>query len=275
MTTGAGPATRLEWLKTLGVATAVLSAVGALFGYGVALGLSAKFGFSAGVWYTSTLELISLSGEGFLGLLTQLLSRLDRWSVLRWMSAYGLAMATMALVSMGAVFFAVTQQERADRWRRQLAEKMKPMPNRELGFSWALFRRGSAIVVFAALSGFLAIPIVGIILGGLFMLIAIIPVFGFYAGTAYADRVVLEPQNCVSSPFVRYQSNKHTSSQKVGVPCVEVMESSSGESVTGRVIIARAGYVVLFRPDHDDAIVVVLKAGSMRTINVLPLTKTP
>ena len=59
----------MDILKAYGVVLATLSATGALFGYGTALGLTSKFGMDTGLWFGSALELLTLCGEGMLGLI--------------------------------------------------------------------------------------------------------------------------------------------------------------------------------------------------------------
>ena len=58
---------QFAWLRNLVVLAAVRSAAGCLFGYGVAMGLSSRFGLGTGVWYSSTLELDFPVGRGLSG----------------------------------------------------------------------------------------------------------------------------------------------------------------------------------------------------------------
>ena len=264
--------TLLRWLKTAGLTTAVLSGVGALFGYGVSLGLSGTFGLGSGVWYSTALELISLCGEGLLGVVSAVSSRFDLKVLLLLMAAYGAAVAFMALLVVITVIVLAHQEQRINNLRSSISKWLvAPRKDEKVQPSLNTLKRAIVMVFAAGAVGSMAVPAVVIALIGLFAVVSIIPMIGFYAGTAYAKEVILQPKSCVSPLKVRAKLEKLPRSEKrnIGADCLEVTNAETGEKFSGRLVIARSTHVVLYRPKEDDVVVVVIKTGSMRTIHTL------
>ncbi|HYW57034.1 MAG TPA: hypothetical protein VE934_08735 [Polaromonas sp.] len=260
----------LSLLKNVSLASAALYVTGALFGYGVSLALTANFGYNSGIWYTSALELISLCGEGFLGAMSALTSRFDSKALLRVMTAYGLAIAAMAFVMILCVIAYPFIVKRLDRWWQSLVKRFsRPQQNEKSRVPLSLVGRAVAVVAAAGLTGFLAVPVVGVALVTLFSVFSVIPLLGYTAGTAYAKDLIVGPRHCVSTLKKRVELEKmaRTGKQEIGADCVEVLNGDTGETFTGRLIVGRPSYAVLYRPDQEDVVVVVLKTGSMRSIH--------
>lgn len=262
----------LPVFKNAALAVAILSAVGALFGYGVSLGLSGTFGYSSGVWYSTTIELLSLCGEGFLGAISALSLRFDYGKLLAFMMAFGAALAALTLAVLMLSFLIFSQAHRISKWRTSTWNWLAKPKSEEAGrISLNAIQRAFAAVFAAGVVGTAAPLAVGIAFTVVITVISAIPLLGFSAGTAYATDVVLGPMYCVSSIKVRTKIAKLPKTEKkyIGADCVEVTNADTGETFSGRLVISRPTHVVLYRPKQDDVIVVVIKTGSMKTIETL------
>jgi hypothetical protein len=270
-------------LKRLGFLLASLSVTGGLFGYGVALGLSSQFGLGTGAWFSSTLELISLTGEGFIGLISifsEGSKLLDRtWGYLLGYAGLSMALSCLFWLVMtfkkqvGEFLFAklrglLLQIAPRDEWR---AEERSPR---------TVFVEGLFVIVFSSVGGFLALPFIAFVFALVIALIGILPSIGSFAGVAYARAIVLEPEDCVSGPaklraFGKYNDTAKAPKQaKHGTHCVEVMSLTGGLSETGKVVISRPSYLMIYRPAHDDVIMLQTKDVRVRTLSQLSTEKS-
>lgn len=274
---------QLAWLRNLVVVAAVLSTAGCLFGYGVAMGLSSRFGLGTGAWYSSTLELISLSGEGFLGLYSMAGSRWEVLASLLWlMLLYAAAAGGIALLVM------LLYSARNSSWPRlrrgwlkviNVFRSKKPALHRDRSFpsGWEVAMASIA----AAAAGFFSLPAVGLVLFGLLATVSALPVIGAVAGVSYAKAAVLQPDKCVSSPLARtrFEREQEAASKPqkmaIGVQCVEVVDATTKQAVSGKIVVSRPGYVIIYRPAQDDTLLVMVKDASLRTIAQLPAAVAP
>jgi hypothetical protein len=280
---GAEKAVPSETLKTLGLLIAVLSAVGALFGYGVAMGFSRVFGLGIGTWFSSPLELISLSGEGVIGVISALASRTDIFEkLLGYMFGYA-AFSGAALFAGICLSIAVSMgRHRLKSWSSKLVSRNRPpAPKSDVNseLSWSRVKRILAVTLGGAIAGFFGIPLFGVALLAVFVVLSIVPMLGLAGGSSYAVEAVLKPTACVSSPAslqeFREQKNKSdTSKVAFGADCVEVVDRNTSRSIKGRLIVSRSSYVVLYRPGEDDVVVVQMRNGSLKSISALDSGKT-
>lgn len=56
------------------------------------------------------------------------------------------------------------------------------------------------------------------------------------------------------------RSPKKRQKHKIGANCVEVTNADTKETFSGRLVIARLSYAVLYRPKQDDVVVVTNSA---------------
>lgn len=242
------------------------------------MGLSSRFGLGTGAWYSSTLELIALSGEGFLGLYSMTGWRWEALSRLLWLMAlYAITAGGTALVFL-LIFRAKNfSWPRFNKWwlkaisairpKRPLQEKPTPFPT-----IWETL----LISGIAAAAGFISLPAVALVLFLLLASISALPVIGATAGISYAKAFVLEPTLCVGPPQARARFERTqelaTKPQKAvtGVQCVEVFDALSKQTITGKIVISRPGYVIIYRPEQDDTLLVLTKDVGLRTVNHLP-----
>lgn len=276
-----GNTDQLAWLRNLVVIAAVLSTAGCLFGYGVAMGLSSRFGLGTGAWYSSTLELISLSGEGFLGLYSMAGWRWEALGSLLWL------MLLYAAAAGGITFlFMLVYRAKSSSWPRlkrlwrnatSVFPSKKPATHSATSFPnrWEM-----AMASVAAAAGFFSLPAVALILFALLATLSALPVIGATAGMSYAKAAVLQPENCVSSPQarVRFEREQKLASEPqkmgIGVQCIEVVDATTKQAVSGKIIISRPGYVIIHRPAQDDTLLVIVKDAGLRTVAKLPSTAT-
>lgn len=128
----------------------------------------------------------------------------------------------------------------------------------------------------AAAAGFLSLPAVALVLFGLLVTLSALPIIGAAAGMSYAKAVVLQPENCVSPPQARMRFEREqelaSKPQKmgVGVQCVEVVDATTKQAVSGKIIISRPGYVIIYRSAQDDTLLVIVKDAGLRTVAQLP-----
>lgn len=273
---------QLAWLRNLVVIAAVLSTAGCLFGYGVAMGLSSRFGLGTGAWYSSTLELISLSGEGFLGLYSMAGWRGEVLGSLLWlMLLYAAAAGGTALLFLLLYSAKSSSWPRLRRWWRKaisVFRSKKPASQSAPSFptGWEVVMASLA----AAAAGFLSLPAVALVLFGLLATLSALPVIGATAGMSYAKAAVLQPDNCVSPPQarMRFEREQKLASEpqkmSIGVQCIEVVDATTKQAVSGKVIISRPGYVIIYRPAQDDTLLVMVKDAGLRTVAQLPSAAT-
>lgn len=263
----------LNGLKVYGVVLATLSGIGAYFGYGVAAGLMAKFGLDTGLWYSSPLELLSLSGEGVMGMLTNLMKTSSTefaWSALRWGAGGAAIAATVWAVLLLAA------------WSHRLAPPGSLDLARLAGVSelhkasqegrCQIAKRVLRSIVAGAIAGAVALPIsLAMIVAG-FAALLIFPLLGFSAGQAYADLAVLNPERCVNKPGDlrdAAKADKLKGNSQTGANCAELVSAAGVVVGRGRVVIARPSFVVFYRPAHKDAVLLQIKDGSLRVIDSL------
>lgn len=273
---------QLAWLRNLVVLAAVLSTAGCLFGYGVAMGLSSRFGLGTGAWYSSTLELISLSGEGFLGLYSMAGWRWEVLSSLLWlMLLYAAAAGSTALLFMLVYSAKSSSWPRLRRWWRKAISVFRskdPASQSAPSFpsGWEIVMASLA----AAAAGFFSLPAVALVLFALLATLSALPVIGAAAGMSYAKVAVLQPDNCVSPPQarMRFERKQELASEPqkmgIGVQCVEVVDEVTKQTVSGKIVVSRPGYVIIYRPAQDDTLLVMVKDAGLRTVAQLPAAAT-
>ncbi len=266
------------WLKNLGLAIALLSAAGGLFGYGVAAGLGSQFGLGTGVFYTSTLELLSLCGEGFLGLLYLLKNRFDSMSFLALMMFY--AGSTGITVFVALLVFKLSTKYKsdikvfADRFHKRIQKRKSETGQEGPSYLELIFAS-----VVAAIFGFFSLPAIALCFFVMLLFVAVLPVVGVTAGMSYAKSVVITPESCVSAPQARLRFeeaqrlSKDPRKIKIGAQCVTVLDAATKKMVSGRLIVSRPTYSILYRPSSDDTVLVPIREGSFRSIDAIPLVE--
>lgn len=259
-------------LKVYGIVLATLSGIGAYFGYGVALALMGKFGLDTGLWYSSPLELLSLSGEGVMGMLANLTRKTPidfLWVSLTW-AAGGAVIASvvwLALLLMSWVYRRVPQGSLDIARLIGVAELHKATQERPAQIAVRVVKS----VVAGAVAGAAALPIsLALIIAG-FAALLIFPVLGFSAGQTYAEMAVMGPERCVSKPgHLRSAAMKgELQNSSTGAKCAELVSAAGTVVGRGRVVIARPSFVVFYRPAEGDTILFQIKDGHLRVVDSL------
>lgn len=268
---------QLAWLRNLVVIAAVLSAAGCLFGYGVAMGFSSSFGLGTGVWYSSTLELISLSGEGILGLYSVVRARSEALdSLLRLMLLCAAATGCLTLLLILVFRAKSSSWQRLSRWWRKAISVFRSEKTASPSAPSFPSGREMSVVSVAVAAGFLGVPAVALAFFALLVSLSTLPVIGVQSGMAYAKAAILQADSCVSPPQARMRFEREQAmasepkKMNLGAQCVEVVDATTRQAVSGKLIVSRPGYVIIYRPAQDDTLLVMVKDAGLRTTAQLP-----
>jgi hypothetical protein len=226
---------RLGWLTLLTTVFALLSIVSALFGYGVALGLSSYFGLGAGSWYSSSLELVGLTGEGFIGILAGIDSRLVE-NFVSFAATFGIASTLAVLFAWPIGWYLSRNRARLDAVFANAKGGLLTSP----GESHPQFREAMGVGLKAAgvvgVATFGSFFIGALVLALTLAVLAYIPTLGMSAGVAYAREVVMKPAKCISAPGVRA---RHEKSGKAVVEEASDWQDHCGETNVRRSVPTR------------------------------------
>lgn len=247
----------------LGLSSTVLT----LLGYGVVRSNDAMFGFSYPLCYDTPVDLMAMSGDAFIGWFDCVEKSLGDLSTWQAAGAAGLVVGSIAMSFMVGIWFGTWPQARPWRERAALLRDrlatwfITPKVKLREQVTHATVTAAAAGVIggLSALSGLLALLVV-------IAAICLIPMLGFLGGAAYVRAAIIEPASCISPIAVRLRAKSTT----VGAPCVEVTDSTTGKTVTGRLILARGSRVFVYSKEEDHAYMYTIKDVSMSTVHVLP-----
>lgn len=245
----------------LGLSSTVLT----LLGYGVARSNDAMFGFSYPLWYDTPVDLMAMAGDAFIGWLDCVQKSLGNASTWQAAGAAGLVVASIAMSFMVANWLGTSPQartwrERAALMRIRLATWFTtPKVKLREQVTHATVTAAAAGVVggLSALSGLLALLVV-------IAAMCLIPMLGFIGGATYVRASIIEPTSCISPIAVRLRAKSTT----VGAPCVEITDSTTGKTVTGRLILARGSRFFVYSKEEDRAYMYTVKDVSLSTVHV-------
>jgi hypothetical protein len=253
------------WLRLLTVFIGVATSACALMGYGVAMAYSSVFGFATNIWFDNPLELLTLAGDGMLGLLSGLDKAFALESIGRGMQYTGAAAGALAFAAWCGARVAVHSRMPV-RLRATLIQRYVGwLASPSISARGALMR-ALAVSATAGAIGSMAFFLGVVALVVLLCLIALVPMIGFVGGESYAKAAVVAPKTCVSPPGLRLSAASATGS---GAPCVQILDPHSNRLVLGRVIVARSSRVFLYLPEEDRAVAVPVGDYGVRTYPVV------
>jgi hypothetical protein len=247
----------------LGLSSTVLT----LLGYGVARSNDAMFGFSYPLWYDTPVDLMAMSGDAFIGWLDCVEKSLGDVSTWPAAGAAGLVVASIAVSFMVGHWFGTSPQARACRERAALLRVRlatwfitpKVRLREQVTHATVTVAAAGVIGGLSALSALLALLVV-------IAAICLIPMLGFLGGASYVRAAIIEPASCISPIAVRLRAKSTT----VGAPCVAISDSTTGKTVTGRLILARGSRLFVYSKEEDRAYMYTMKDVLMSTVHFLP-----
>jgi hypothetical protein len=261
------------WLKVTGTFLAVLSAAGALIGYGVALAYSSAYGLPTGAWYDNGLQLLELAGDGVLGLVGGLTTD-ARWGPFAWtMFSYWVATAVLIVLAWFVYWFAskrASSSANADKTSPPLQRLIRWLAEPQSNFGRHMLRGLAAAGVGGTVAAAGLVAGVIVIVVGL-AAISVLPLLGFAGGMVYADKAVMSPGGCLAAPGARHEVRGQKTSGKIGALCVELPDPRTGKLMWGRSIVVRAQHVIVYVPADRQVVRIPFKDAVMSTSQGLSL----
>jgi hypothetical protein len=218
------------------------------------------FGLSYGLWFDSPLDLLILSSDAVFGLFHAICCGFtgpDLWlqtGIFSFMVTGGACLPV-------AGRWAATNPGLAP-WRTRVADKLVDLA------TWLTTNRTrlTGNIGRAALGLTLSFSAIWVsVLGGIGLLafalsaVCAIPFLGIWGATSYARAAIVEPESCVSPLPARL----HATKTRVGAPCVEVRDPSTGASVVGRQILARGNRIFLYSKEQGRGLMLSTKDASI------------
>lgn len=254
------PESDWAWARRLTVVVGVLSLTGTLLGFGTARAYDSLFGLSYGLWFETPLDLLILASDAVIGLVHAIWSGFASPNL--WVQT---ATFSLAVTGMGAVPLAgrwAASAHCAQKLRAWLVHTLQGvaewLDTPQVGPAQNLSRATLlATLSFSAIWG----SVLGVIglLTLVLCLVSFIPVVGTWGATAYARASIVEPASCISPLPARLDAK----STKVGAPCVEVREPTTGAVVAGRLIFARGSRVFLYSKEEGRGLMLTVKDASI------------
>jgi hypothetical protein len=256
----AAPDSDWAWARRLTVIVGVLTLAGTLLGFGTARAYESMFGLSYGLWFDSPLDLLILSSDAVFGLVHAICSGFTGPDLWRQTGTFSLMVTGFACIPVAGKWAA--SNPGIQPWRTRVAAKLVDLTTWLTTNQTRLTGNIGRATVAMTLS-FSAIWLS--VLGGIGLLafalsvVCAVPLLGIWGATAYARAAIVEPESCISPLPARL----HATKTRIGAPCVEVRDPSTGASVVGLQILARGNRIFLYSKEQGRGLMLSTKDASI------------
>lgn len=245
------------WLLKFAASTvASLTLILVLLGFGVSLAIESKLALPHSSLYESSIELLDLGSVAVIEILPKLSENLGKAGTYFemiasvWRSLWSVILLYVIIVAL--VFYLryvkkIDIKTRTDKAKNFLSESGKH------GF---LARAGLFLLFLLASTLSPLFMYFGLVF--VMVLLAIVPMMGWFAGMAYIDEVAINDSVCTPLPSVSYykaqkaqRDAKKPADSEIRpntVQCVKIVKDDA-EIATGRLVLSTSKTVVLYLPD--------------------------
>lgn len=240
------------FLKFAASTVASLTLILVLLGFGVSLAVESKLALPHSSLYESSVELLDLGSVAVIEILPKLFENLGKIGTYfemiasAWHSLWGVII--LYAIAIALVFYLkyvknIDIKAHQEKAKAFLAE----------GGKHSFLARASLFLLFILAS---SLSPIFIYFGLAFamVLLALVPMIGWFAGMAYIDEIAINNRICSPLPSVQYyqaQKSKKPSDPKTQpetIQCVKVLKDDN-EVASGRLILSTPKAVVLYLPD--------------------------
>lgn len=274
-------------LKFAASTVASLTLILVLLGFGVSLAVESKLALPHSSLYESSVELLDLGSVAVIEILPKLFENLGKTGTYfemitsAWHSLWGVIFLYAIVVAV--VFYLKFVRKIEIKAHQEKAKKFLA----EGGKHGFLVRAG--MFLFFLLASLISPIFVYYGLAFAMILLAFVPMIGWFSGMAYIDEIAINDRMCAPLPSVQYyqaqkiaQNAKKTAEPKTQpetVQCVKVLKDGD-EVASGRLVLSTPKAVVLYLPDGtarrvpiSDAVIEVVDALPLQSRQVPSLSK--